>query len=189
MGSGLVVSKATSAPLTSEVASRSADPYAPVKACARKLPAALSGQIDMRFGVIDRHRPVVAGDIPVKLVVVFEITDAVADDVADLHRARGVHRVRDVDFQIAIAAGSLGLVLQLLAGAVGDRRDIQKQRVVRAARAGILDRDGAVNAVPLADEDEIDALLHQCRAVIADQDGVLKVGDPPALCEERERSG
>ena len=164
-----------------------ADPYAPVKACARSFPAALSGRVDMSFGMIDRHRPVVAGDVPVELVVIFEITDAVADNVVDLHRARGVDGVRDIDFQIAVVAGSFGFVLQLLSGAVGDGGDIQKQGVVRASRAGIFDRDGAMNAVPLADKDELDALLNQGGAISADRDDVLKVGNPPALCKERER--
>src|SRR6478672_8651828 len=44
IGSGFLVSKATSAPLTSEVASRWADPYAPVKAWALIFPEALSGR-------------------------------------------------------------------------------------------------------------------------------------------------
>ena len=42
-----------------------------------------------------------------------------------------------------------------------------------------------MNAVPLADENEIDALFNQCRAVGADRDDVLKVSNPPALREER----
>src|SRR5205823_757292 len=44
MGSGLRVSKEASAPLTSAVASRCADPYAPETACARRVPAAVGGK-------------------------------------------------------------------------------------------------------------------------------------------------
>ena len=102
----------------------------------------------MSFGMIDRHRPVVAGDIPVELVMIFEIADTVANDVVDFYRARGIYSVGDENFQIAVAAGSFGFVFQLLTGAVGDRGDIQKQRVVRASRPRIFDWDGAVNAVP-----------------------------------------
>src|ERR1022692_2832624 len=45
IGSGLLVSNETSEPLTSALASRSADPYAPVKACARSDPAAVFGKL------------------------------------------------------------------------------------------------------------------------------------------------
>jgi hypothetical protein len=75
-----------------------------------------------------------------------------------------------------------------LAGAIGDRRDIKKQRVVGTTRAGILDGNSAVNAVPLADEDQADAFLDQGGAVFTDQDRVLKVSDPPALGKQRKRS-
>ena len=42
-----------------------------------------------------------------------------------------------------------------------------------------------MDAVPLAHEDEVDALLHQRRAVPADGDDVLEIGDSPALGDER----
>ncbi len=139
----------------------------------------------MRLGVIDRHRPVVAGDVPVELVVVFEITDAVANGVADFDGARSVFGVRNVDFQVAETAGGFGFILQLLSGSVGDRGDIKKERVVRPPGAWILDRNSAVDAVPLADENEADPLLHHRRTIFTDEDGVRKVGNSPTLCGER----
>src|SRR5208282_3516527 len=45
IGSGLLVSNETSEPLTSALAPRSAEPYAPVKAWARNDPAAESGKL------------------------------------------------------------------------------------------------------------------------------------------------
>ena len=45
MGRGLLVSKDTVELLTCEVASRSADPYTPVKACALSDPAAEFGKL------------------------------------------------------------------------------------------------------------------------------------------------
>ena len=50
MGSGFVVSNETSEPLTSEVASRSADPYTPVKAWARNDPAERGEQLAANDG-------------------------------------------------------------------------------------------------------------------------------------------
>src|SRR6202162_4250140 len=135
--------------------------------------------------MIDRNWPVVAGDIPVELVVTFKIAYAVADDVIDLHCPRRVDRVGNVNFQIAIAAGSRGLILQLLTRAISDGLDIQEQRVVCSLRTGIIDRNGAVNSVPLPDEDEADALFDQRRSIAADRDHILEVGDPPALRPQR----
>ena len=68
---------------------------------------------------------------------------------------------------------------------IGNGNHIQKQGVVGALRAGILDGDSPMDAVPLAHEDEVDALLHQRRAVPADGDDVLEIGDSPALGDER----
>ena len=71
--------------------------------------------------MIDRHRPVVAGDVPVELVVIFEITDTVANHVVDFNRARRIYSVGDKNFQVAVVTGSFGFVLQLLSGSVRDR--------------------------------------------------------------------
>jgi hypothetical protein len=46
-------------------------------------------------------------------------------------------------------------------------------------RSGILDRNGAVNAVPLADESEGDLFADQGGAIGGDGDGVLEIGDAP----------
>jgi len=46
-------------------------------------------------------------------------------------------------------------------------------------RSGILDRNGAVNAVPLADENEGDLFADQGRSIGGDGDGVVEIGDAP----------
>ena len=74
-------------------------------------------------GVIDRHRPVVAGYVPVELVIVTEKARSIAYAVGNLNRTRGVHGVGDVDFQVTGATGSCGIVLELAAVAIGDAGD------------------------------------------------------------------
>ena len=48
------------------------EPYTPVNACALSDPAAVQGNRTVRGRVIDRHRPVIARDVPIKLVVAVE---------------------------------------------------------------------------------------------------------------------
>ena len=141
--------------------------------------------------MVDRHRPIVARDVPVELIVILEVADAVLDHVVDLNRARGVHRIGNVDLQVAEAARNARIVLQLVAAAIGDAGDVEEKRVVGATWSGIFDGNEAMNSVPLAYEYQSDALIHDGAAVALDSDRVLEVGDSPALggdgCGEPDR--
>ena len=53
-------------------------------------------------GVINRNGPIVAGHVPVELVMIGEEARAVTNRVDDLDGARGVDRAGDVNLQIAI---------------------------------------------------------------------------------------
>jgi hypothetical protein len=137
--------------------------------------------------MVDGNRPIVAGHVPVELGVTFsgdlagtiEETDAVADRVIDVDYARRVDRSGKVDFEIAVGSGLAGIVLQLVSALVGDADDFEKERVVRSLRSGILDGNGAVNSVPLADEGQRDLFADQGGAIGRDRDGVLEIGDAP----------
>src|ERR1700675_2284494 len=137
--------------------------------------------------MVDGNRPIVAGHVPVRLGVTIsgaisrtvEKADAVANGVIDVDYARGVDRAGNVDFEIPGGSGLARIVLQLVSVFVGDAHDVEKERVVGSVRAGIFDGDGAVNAVPLADESEGDFFADQGRAVGGDGDGVLEIGDAP----------
>ena len=62
-----------------------------------------------------------------------------------------------IDFQIEVVALAAGFVAEFGAGVVGDVFDVEEQSVVQAARAGVLDGNVAVDAVPgAADELEGD---------------------------------
>src|SRR5258708_11124802 len=110
--------------------------------------------------MVDGTRPFVAGHVPVKLRVTISATisgtieeaDAVADGVIDVDDARRVNRIGNVDFEIAGGSGLSRIVLQLVSVFVGHAHNIEKERVVGSVRSRILDRNGAVNAVPLACE-------------------------------------
>src|SRR4030088_3135429 len=105
--------------------------------------------------VVDGHRPVVAGDIPVELVMVFEEARSIAYAVNDFNRARGVDGVGDENLQIAVCAGGRRLILKFAAATVGDTGDVDEQFVVSAIRPRIFYWDSAVNAVPLPDKNQV----------------------------------
>jgi hypothetical protein len=147
------------------------------------------GEVHTGTGVIDGHGPVVAGHVPIELVVAVEKTCAVADTVGDLDDARSIDGVRDVDFEIAIRAGNRGVVLQLRPVFVGNASDIDEEPVVSAVRPGIFDGDIAVNAVPFAYKFQGDGLVDQSATVRVDGDGVLKIGDAPGFCSRGNRKG
>src|SRR5208282_6304127 len=132
-------------------------------------------------GVIDGDGPIVAGHVPVELVVLIEKARAVAHAVGDLNRARSIDRVGNVYLQIAVGAGSRRIVFELAAVFVGDAEDVHEELVVRAVRSGIFDGNRAVYAVPLADENQSDGFVDQSAAVVVDGDGVLKIRDAPGF--------
>src|SRR5437660_2444420 len=138
-------------------------------------------------GMIDGNRPVVASHVPVELVVVVEETNAVAHGVVNLDRLGGVHRIGKINLQIAITVERVRLVFQPGSAAVRDAPDIHEQRVVRAAWAGVLKGDGAMNPVPFADEHQGDELADNCSSILVDCDGVLVITDAPALSMQRSR--
>src|SRR5581483_4499479 len=123
---------------------------------------------DHRTSMIDGDRPVVAGDIPVELVVIVKEACAVGNGVIDVDGSSGIDCLRNVDLQVAVISGSGSVVLQLAAVAVGNTGNIQKQGVIGTARAGIFNRDKSVDAVPLSVELESDAFVDSGRAVFCD---------------------
>src|SRR5208283_299245 len=103
---------------------------------------------DVRASGVNGDVPEVAGDVPVELVVVVEKAQGVADDVINDDRLSGIVRVGNKDFEFTVLAFTAGLEFQLVAVAVGDAADIEKEAVVQAAGADIFNGDGAVDAVP-----------------------------------------
>jgi hypothetical protein len=135
--------------------------------------------------MVDGNRPIVAGHVPVELGVIIVVTveeaNSITHGVFDVDDARRVDRAGNVDLEIAIGSRLARLVLQLVTVFVGDAQDIDKQRVVGSLRSGILDRDGTVNAVPLAGEGESDFFADQRRAIDGDGNCVFEIGDTPVV--------
>src|SRR5689334_9920813 len=131
--------------------------------------------------MVNWHGPVVARNVPIKLVIVLEMTYGVLYRVRDFYSSRIVDRTRYVDFEISIAAGSLGFVTKAVSIPITHRLYIEKQRVIRSARTGILHRNNAMDAMPFADKHQVDVLDHERAAVLADVDIVFEIGNAPAL--------
>ena len=93
----------------------------------------------MGASLLDGDGPLVAGDIPVELVVVVEEAEGVGDDVLDGNGARAVVGVGNIDFQFEVLALAAGFEFQWTAVFVGDALDVEEKGVVQAARAGVFD--------------------------------------------------
>src|SRR5579864_6720828 len=141
--------------------------------------------------MIDRHGPVVASDIPVELSVVLKESRAIEHPVGDLDGPRCVHRVWNVDLQIAGMVGDGRVVLKFAAAAVSDIDDLEEEFVIRPVRSGIFNRNRTKNSVPLADEGHVYPLADRGGTVAFDGDIVLKVRDAPRfrLCGADESAG
>ncbi len=74
----------------------------------------------------DGGGPLVAGDIPVELVVIFEKAQGVGDGVFDGDGLGGVVGVGEVDFQLAIVTLAAGVEFERLAMAVADALDVEE---------------------------------------------------------------
>jgi len=61
--------------------------------------------VDAGAGVLDGNGPIVAGDVPVELVILVEEARAVAHAIGKLNCARGVDGIGDVNFEVVIGAG------------------------------------------------------------------------------------
>src|ERR1700686_3249729 len=129
--------------------------------------------------MVDWHRPVVAGYVPVELrvtvIVIVSISaaadvtpeeaDAVAHRIINVDDARGVDCAGYINFEIAVGPRFARIVFELASVLVGNAHDLEKERVVGSFGSGIFDGNGAMDAVPLADEGERDFFADQGRAV------------------------
>ena len=162
------------------------------------------GKHDACVSTVDRHRPVVAGDVPVQLVErahvaagekeAYCVRDAVADD--DL--AIGVSRARNPDAERLRPAGILALLIDVkaLSRLVGDvaERDLELGRA--ALRGVVVKGEIANDPVPLAGEANRQLLGNVERSVGEDSEQRIEIADANGavgflrarwLCEREER--
>ena len=122
---------------------------------------------------VDEHRPVVTGDIPVKLVELTDITgleekaNGVADPVADNDRAIGINRAGNVDVIPARPAGIEPVVIdyERTPVVVGDRSIDDVEFYWTFLGSFVAEREVAVQSVPLAGEADGESLDHVRRSV------------------------
>ena len=106
------------------------------------------GKNNARAGGLDGDVPLVAGNVPIELVVILEETQGVGNGVFNGDGLRGVVGIGDVNLELAIVAYAAGLEFEAVAVGVGDGFDVEKQRVIKRLRCDVFDRDAAVQAVP-----------------------------------------
>ena len=136
------------------------------------------GKNDAGAGGFDGHVPLIAGNVPVELVVIVEKFDGVGDGVLDGDGLDGVIGVGDVDFEFAVVADAAGIEFEVVAAAVGDIFHAEKERVVQALRSAVFDGDGTIQAVPgAADEVGFDFFGDVDGAVAGDDDVGIEVFD------------
>src|SRR5581483_1602436 len=136
---------------------------------------------------VDRNRPVIAGHVPVELVVGIEIANRVRAAVVDEDGLGGIHRAGNVDLQLAVAAFAAALVLETLAGGIGNRFDVQKQCVVAASWARIVNGNGAIDSVEGTVEHQGDLFSDRGAAVAVDDDVRVEVRNAPVARQGRRR--
>ena len=119
---------------------------------ARKGSGAKVGDIgwedDMGAGGLDGIVPLVAGDVPVELIMIVEETEGVGDDVLDGNSAGGVVGIGNKDFEFAVLAFAAGFKFQWATLFVTDGFHVEKEAVVHAAGTSVFDGNIAINAVP-----------------------------------------
>ena len=146
------------------------------------------GKNDVGAGGLDGHIPLVAGNVPIELVVIFEKFDGVGDGVLDGDGLDGIISVGDVDFEFAIMPDAAGIEFQAVAVAIGDIFHIEKQGIVQALRRDVFDGNGTVQAVPgAADEVGFDFFGDVDGAVAGDDDVGIEVLDAQVLWRLRRR--
>ena len=120
--------------------------------------------------------------------MIVEEAQRVRDDIFDGNSARAVVGVRYEDLQLQILAFVARFELELVAAFVCDALDVEKERVVEAARAGVFHGDVAVDAVPgTADKLKRDAFGDVHAAIGEHIDLRIELEEPAFLGGERNR--
>ena len=107
------------------------------------------GKRNFGLCIVDGHVPFIAGDVPIEFVVIGEELHGFLHAVVKDDRARGVHRVGNVNLVFQVLRLAAGFVAERGAGIIGDAHHVEVERVIEAVVI-VLDGNGAVEAVPRA---------------------------------------
>ena len=136
---------------------------------------------------LDWHIPLVAGDVPVELVVLVEELQPVAHAVAHHGGLHRVLRAGDPDLQLPVVPLAARFVPKRRPGPVRDRLDVQAEVVGEALGRPVFDRDRAIEAVPRPGEARPDRLGDGDDPVAADARRRRRTAGSPACAAPRRR--
>ena len=144
-------------------------------------------QGDDGAGRLDRHVPLVAGDVPVELVVVLEEPEPVHRPVVERDGAGRVLGAGHPDLELLVVAGAAALELERRAVGPGRRGAAQPEGPVESLRRAVVHRHRAIDPVPLPAEARRDRLGDVDAAICVHHDagGELLDGE----CALRRRRG
>src|SRR5215813_11564188 len=109
-------------------------------------------------GGVNGHFPVMAGDVPVKLVVVLKKLGGIQNGVLDVDCPGGVDCARNKNLELEIAIGGVFFKLEFRATVIGDAIYGDEKGIIGAVRSRILHGNAAINTLVLPGEGETDLL-------------------------------
>jgi hypothetical protein len=106
------------------------------------------GKDDVRAGGLNGNVPLVAGDVPVELVVVLEEAQRVGNRIFNGDVVRGIVGIWNVNLEPAVMTLAAGLVLESAAAPVHDAPHVEKQRVIQPLWRDVLNWNRSIKPVP-----------------------------------------
>ncbi len=148
------------------------------------------GKNDACAGGLDGDVPLVAGDVPIEFVVIFEKAQGIGDGVLNGDAMRGIVSVGHVNLELAVMADAAGFEFQAIAVGVRDGLDVEKQGVIQPLRRDVLDRNRTIEPMPrAADEMDLNILVDVDRAIGRNHDFGIELFDAQFFCGERGGDG
>ena len=145
-------------------------------------------KLDLRRGGANRHVPLVARDVPVKLVVLVEEPQPVCGVVAQHERSIGVRGTRDPHLVLDVRALPAGLRAEIPAGIIPGTLERHAECPVQALGRPVFDRDRAIQSVPGPDKSRGNGFGHVDAGVTVDANaGVEPLDRVGPLRAERRR--
>ena len=152
-------------------------------------PRNAGGQRDVRARRLNGNFPVVAGHVPIQFIVIFKKSQRIQHAIVENDGVRRIIRVGNVNLKLRIAAFAVLLPFQRTPIAIGGADVVDQKRVIQALRICVLDRNRAVEAMPIfAGKTRLNRFGHVDGSVFADHHLIIEVlNNNLANCGERRQ--